>query len=198
MLAAYGKALADAGQFAQAKEVLGRSYAPERPDWTIMSVQGSVEDRLGDHDAARQFYRDALKIAPGEPSVLTNLGLSYALTKELPLAEDALRQASASPHAGVRTREDLALVLALEGKFPEAETVSRRDMSADAASADVQAIRRMIAQSDTWRDLQTGANTRTKRLRRPPIRRRPRPRLRSASPRVSSRARSRSAPQASQ
>jgi Flp pilus assembly protein TadD len=168
VLAAYGKALADDGQFAQAKEVLGRSYAPERPDWTIMSVQGSVEDRLGDHDAARQFYRDALKIAPGEPSVLTNLGLSYALTKELPLAEDALRQASASPHAGVRTREDLALVLALEGKFPEAETVSRRDMSADAASADVEAIRHMIAQSDTWRDLQTGASAKTKRASKAP------------------------------
>src|ERR1700761_1734607 len=102
-------------------------------------------------------------MAPGEPSVLTNLGLSYALTKELPLAEETLREATASPHADSRTRQNLALVLALEGKFPEAEAVSRRDMSAEAATANVQAIRSMIAQSDTWRDLQTGEKT-----KRPP------------------------------
>ena len=140
VLGAYGKALADAGQLEQAKEVLARAYTAERPDWTIMSVQGSVADRLGDHAGAQKFYRDALKIAPGEPSVLSNLGLSYALTKQLPVAEEALRQASASPRADARVRQNLALVLALEGKFAEAEEVSRQDMSAQAASANVAAI----------------------------------------------------------
>ena len=159
VLGAYGKALADSGQFPQAKEVLSHAYAPERPDWTIMSVQGSVADRLGDHEGAQQFYLGALKIAPGEPSVLSNLGLSYALTKQLPLAEDALRRASNSPQADARVRNNLALILALEGKFAEAEAVSRRDMSAQAASANVQAIRQMIAQNESWRDLQTGAKT---------------------------------------
>jgi hypothetical protein len=48
-------------------------------------------------------------------------------------------------------------VLALDGKFAEAEQVSRQDMSADAASANVRAIRAMIAQNDTWRTLQSGA-----------------------------------------
>ena len=157
VLGAYGKALADDGQFEQAREVLSRAYAPERPDWTIMSVEGSVADRLGDHDSAQKFYRDALKIAPGEPSILSNLGLSYALTKQLPLAEDALREASASPRADARVRNNLALILALEGKFAEAEQVSRQDMSAAAAKANVEAIRQMIAQSDSWRDLQSGA-----------------------------------------
>ena len=89
--------------------------------------------------------------------MLTNLGLSYALTKQLPLAEDALRQACANPHADARMRNNFALILALEGKFAEAEQVSRQDMSAQAASANVQAIRQMIAQNDSWRDLQTGA-----------------------------------------
>ena len=157
VLAAYGKALADSGQFEQAKDVLTRAYPPERPDWTIMSVQGSVEDRLGDHEAAQRFYLDALKIAPGEPSVLSNLGLSYALTKQLALAEDALRRAAASPHADARVRENLALVLALEGKFAEAEEVSAKDMSAQAAAANVAAIRAMIAENETWKTLQSGA-----------------------------------------
>ncbi len=157
ILGAYGKALADNGEYAQAKDVLTRAYPSDRPDWTILSVQGSVSDRLDDHESAQAFYRDALKIAPGEPSILSNLGLSYALSKQLAPAESALREASASPRADSRVRQNLALVLALQGKFPEAEEVSRRDMSAEAATRNVQAIREMIAQNDSWRALQNGA-----------------------------------------
>jgi Flp pilus assembly protein TadD len=157
VLGAYGKALADVGQYLQAKDVLTRAYPAERPDWTILSVQGTVDDRLDDHVSAQRFYREALKIAPGDPSVLSNLGLSYALTKQLDLAEEALRQAAASPRADARMRQNLALVLALDGKFAEAEQVSRQDMSAQAAKANVEAIRSMIAQNDTWRTLESGA-----------------------------------------
>ena len=145
VLGEYGKALADTGELAQAKDVLTRAYPEDRPDWTIMSVQGAVDDELGDHDGARRFYAEALKIAPGEPFLLNNLGLSYALTKQLPQAEATLRQASASPHADVRVRNNLALVLSLEGKYAQAEDVSRQDMSDDAARANVKAIRQMIA-----------------------------------------------------
>ena len=166
VLGAYGKSLADAGEFAQAKDILSRAYAVERPDWTIMSVQGSVEDRLGNHEAAQHFYLGALKIAPGEPSILTNLGLSYALIKQLDLADKALREATASPRADRRVRENFALVLALEGKFSEAEQVSRVDMSEADAKRNVQSIRQMIAQNDSWRTLQSkGA---THKLKAPP------------------------------
>jgi Flp pilus assembly protein TadD len=157
VLGEYGKALADAGQLTQAKDVLSRAYTPDAPRWDVMSVQGTVADRLGDHAAAMQFYHDALKIAPGEPSVLTNMGLSLALAKRLPEAEEALNQAVASPKADARMRGDLALVLALEGKFSDAETVGQTDLSADAARANVAAIRQMIAQNDSLRDLRKPA-----------------------------------------
>jgi Flp pilus assembly protein TadD len=155
VLGEYGKALADAGQLTQAKTVLSHAYTPDDPRWDVMSVQGTVADRLGDHAGAMQFYREALKIAPGEPAVLTNMGLSLALAKKLPEAEQALRQAVSSPKADARMRGDLALVLALEGKFGEAETVGRADLSADAARANVTAIRQMIAQNDSWRELRS-------------------------------------------
>jgi Flp pilus assembly protein TadD len=159
VLGEYGKALADAGQLPQAKDVLSRAYTPDDPRWDVMSVQGVVLDRLGDHASAMQFYRDALKIAPGEPSVLTNMGLSLALAKKLPEAEDALKQAVASSKADARMRGDLALVLALEGKFADAETVGRADLSPDAARANVEAIRQMIAENGTWRELRKPAKT---------------------------------------
>ena len=153
VLGEYGKALADAGQLAQAKDVLTRADTPDAPRWDVMSVQGTVADRLGDHASAMQFYRDALKISPSEPGVLTNMGLSLALAKQLPEAEQALRQAVASPKADARMRGDLALVLALEGKFGEAEKVGLTDLSPEAARANVEAIRQMIAQNDSWREL---------------------------------------------
>ena len=154
VLGAYGKALADSGQLQQAADVLSRSYTPERPNWSSMSVQGSIADQLGDHVKAQDFYRNALKLAPGEPNVLSNLGLSYALTKQLPLAEQVLREAADSPRADARVRDNLALVLSLEGKFAEAEGVSRHDRSAAAAAANVASIRQMIAQSNSWREIQ--------------------------------------------
>jgi len=159
VLGEYGKALADAGQLPQAKDVLSHAYTPDNPRWDVMSVQGAVADRMGDHSSAMQFYREALKIAPGEPSVLTNMGLSLALAKKLPEAEEALKQAVASPKADARMRGDLALVLALEGKFAEAETVGRTDLSPDAARANVEAIRQMIAQNDSWRELRKPTKT---------------------------------------
>ncbi len=159
VLGEYGKALADAGQLGQAKDVLTRAYTPDSPRWDVMSVQGAVADRLGDHASAMQFYRDALKISPGEPGVLANMGLSLALAKQLPEAEQALRQAAASPKADARIRGDLALVLALEGKFGEAEQVGLTDLSPEAARANVEAIRQMIAQNDAWRELRKPAKS---------------------------------------
>ena len=81
VLAAYGKALADAGRPREAEEVLEHAHTPERPNWSVLSAQGSVADQLGDHEQAQAYYAAALKIAPTQPHVLSNLGLSYALQK---------------------------------------------------------------------------------------------------------------------
>jgi Flp pilus assembly protein TadD len=155
ILGAYGKALADAGRYQEAAAVLEHAHTPEHPNWSVLSAQGSVADQLGDHAAAQAYYQAALKIAPGEPSVLSNLGLSYALSKRLPLAEQTMRQAADDPRADARVRQNLSLVLSLEGKFGEAEQISRRDVAPDQAATNVAAIRTMIAQSNTWRQLQS-------------------------------------------
>ena len=162
VLGEFGKALADEGDLQQARDVLSRSYPEDRPSWTLLSAQGSVADRLDDHARAQEFYRLALKIAPDEPAVLSNLGLSYALAKNLSAAEETLRQAAAQPKADIRVRQNLALVLALEGKFGEAEDVSAKDMSPEEAKRNVEAIRGMIAQNDSWRALQSGGAGRKK------------------------------------
>ncbi|MCX7431406.1 MAG: SLC13 family permease, partial [Planctomycetia bacterium] len=84
VLGAYGRSLMDTGQLKQAEEVLSRAHLPERPDWRILSAQGAVADQLGEHPRAQEFYQAALKINPGDPTIMSNLGLSYALSKRLP------------------------------------------------------------------------------------------------------------------
>jgi Flp pilus assembly protein TadD len=155
VLAAYGKTLADAGQLQRAQSVLEQADSPDKPDWSVVSTRGAISDQLGDHASAQAYYDTALKLAPGEPSVLSNLGLSYALQRDLPRAESVLREAAASPKADLRERQNLALVLALEGKFVEAEQVSAKDLPPQQARENVAAIRQMISQSNPWRDIRS-------------------------------------------
>jgi len=93
-------------------------------------------------------YTTALKIVPEEPSVLSNLGLSYMLTRELPQAEETLRRAYSNPRADARVRQNLALVVGLQGRFAEAETIAKGDLPADEATANVAYLREMLSRKD--------------------------------------------------
>jgi Flp pilus assembly protein TadD len=149
VLGAYGRALADVGNFQQALEVLGRAHTPDHPDWRILSAQGAVLDQMGRHEEAQRYYETALKIVPDEPTVLSNLGLSYALSKQLPRAEATLKRAAAGQRVDPRVRQNLALVVGLQGRFAEAETIARADLPAEEASANVAYLKQMLSkQSD--------------------------------------------------
>jgi Flp pilus assembly protein TadD len=147
LLAAYGRALADNGNFQQAFDTLARAHTPDNPDWRILSVQGTALDQLGRHDEARRYYASALKIVPEEPSVLSNLGMSYVLSKDLPKAEEALRRAygGANANADARVRQNLALVVGLQGRFSEAESIVKADLPADEAAANVAYLKEMLS-----------------------------------------------------
>lgn len=150
LLGAYGRALADTGQYAQALDALGKAHTPDNPDWRVLNAQGAVLDQMGRHAEAQRHYQAALKIVPGESSVLSNLGLSYALTKQLKQAEATLRQAAADPRAREKVRQNLALVVGLEGRFDEAERIARADLPQAEADANVSYLRSMLAQQKDW------------------------------------------------
>ena len=157
VLGAYGRALAVAGNYQQALEVLGRAHNPDQPDWHILSVQGAVLDQIGRHEEAQRYYATALRIVPDEPSVLSNLGLSYALSKDLVRAETTLRRAAAQSRADPRVRQNLALVVGLQGRFSEAEGIARADLPSDEATANVAFLRQMLAQQNGWKEPAPGA-----------------------------------------
>ena len=164
LLAGYGRALADNGNFQRAFDVLSRAHSPDNPDWRILSVQGTALDQLGRHDDARRYYASALQIVPEEPSVLSNLGLSYVLSKDLPKAEETLRRAHSRAGNDARVRANLALVVGLQGRFSEAESIVKADLPAEEAAANVAYLKQMLARKDNPR---AGASMPVAALNRP-------------------------------
>ena len=157
VLGAYGRALADAGNYDQALEVLDRAHTPDQPDWHILSAQGAVLDQMGRHAEAQRHYETALRIAPDEPVILSNLGLSYALAKDLRRAEATLRKAATHQPIDQRVRQNLALVVGLQGRFEEAEAIARADLPPNEAAANVAYLKQMLAHHKDLRDPKTAS-----------------------------------------
>jgi Flp pilus assembly protein TadD len=154
VLAAYGKALAGAGQLEPALDAIRRAQTPERPDWKLLSAEGAILDQMGQSGAGREAYRKALDIKPNEPSVLSNLGMSYVLEGDLKTAETYLRQAMAQPGADNRMRQNLAMIVGLQGRYDEAEQIASQTLSAQQAQENVAYLREMMAQQNTWADIE--------------------------------------------
>jgi Flp pilus assembly protein TadD len=153
VLASYGKALAANGQFEPALDAVRRAQTPEYPDWKLVSAEAAILDQLGQRDEARQNYRKALDLKPNEPSILSNLGMSYLLEGDLRTAETSMRSAAQQPNADSRVRQNLALVVGLQGRFDEAEKIASQELSAEQAQANVAYLRQMLAQQNAWSQL---------------------------------------------
>ena len=144
LIAAYGRALVDNGKYQQGFDTLSRAHTPENPDWHILSVQGTALDRMGRNEDARRYYGNALKIKPDEPSVLSNLGMSYVLSKQLVKAEEVLRRAQDGAPSDTRIRQNLALAVGLQGRMGEAETIIATGLPPGEAAESVSQLKQML------------------------------------------------------
>jgi Flp pilus assembly protein TadD len=153
VLAAYGKSLAGAGELEPALAAVRRAQTPEYPDWKLFSAEAAILDQLGQSGEARNLYRRALDLKPNDPSILSNLGMSYVLEGDLKTAETYMRSASEQAGADSRVRQNLALVVGLQGRFEEAEKIASHELSADQAQANVAYLRSMLAQQNAWNQL---------------------------------------------
>ena len=154
VLAAYGKALAGAGELDKALEAVRRAQTPDHPDWGLLSTEGAILDQLGQTAQARTLFQKALDIRPNEPSVLSNLGMSYLVGNDLANAERVLAIAVAQPNADSRVRQNLALVVGLQGRFEEAERIAAGELSAEEATANIAFLRGVLSQRNTWAELE--------------------------------------------
>lgn len=147
---AYAKALAADGRFQQALNIIERTIRPEAPDWNALSVKGAILDQMGRNQEARAYYEQAKFIAPDEASLYANTGLSYAMTGELDAAEQQLRRAVGMRGASSQIRQNLALVLGLQGRFEECRAIYQRELPPDQVEANMAYIRALLTQQNRW------------------------------------------------
>lgn len=152
----YAKALSAAGRFDQALNIVDRAIDPTAPNWNALMVKGAILDQNGQNAEARKAYATALKIAPQQPSIHANLGLSYAMTNDLGAAEKELRTAVGLPGANSQVRQNLALVIGLQGRFDEAQRMFAAELPPDQVESNMNYIRGMLTQQNRW-DLIKGA-----------------------------------------
>lgn len=92
----YGKALVAQGRGNEAITFLNRAIMLSGNDWKLYSALGVACDSNGDSVKARNAYEHALKLQPGEPSVLNNYALSRMMSGDVAGALDLIRQAAAA------------------------------------------------------------------------------------------------------
>ena len=127
-----GKAHLAADHQAVAARFLAEAADGLPKDWSLRSALGVAYDFQGLSDKAEQAHRAALALAPDNPIVLNNLALSLAQAGKLADAVAVLRQAVDSPDAEAQQRQNLALLLALQGDAAGAERLARQDLPMDA------------------------------------------------------------------
>ncbi len=153
VLGEYGKALAANGDLDKALKVIQRANRPDHPDWKLLSAQGAILDQLGRPNEARKQYRKAADIAPNEPSVISNLGMSYMLEGDLRSAETYLSKANKMPGADSRVRQNLALAVGLQGRFDEAKQIASAELPPAQAQENINYLQKMLSQQNSWKQL---------------------------------------------
>ena len=116
-----------------------RNQAPR--DWRAYSLLGVAYEQVRRTDDARAAWNQALALSPDNPDVLTNAATAALTQGDAPGAETLLRRAVAQPTASAKVRQNLAMVLGLQGKMGEAEQILRRELPPEQAEQNLQWLR---------------------------------------------------------
>lgn len=151
---AFGKALAREGRVEEAIGVLSAPAAVATRDPSLYATLGSLHDQRGDFGAARRAYTQGLALDPDNAALLNNYAMSFIVEGNPAQAEAILRQAVAS-RAGrdVRLRQNLALAVALQGRFAEARQIASADLPPADVETNIAYLEKMLKTQDTWRQL---------------------------------------------
>ncbi len=140
----YGRLALELGQVEVAHKVLAIADDPSQPDWRVVSARGAALAKKGLYAEAIPQFERALSLKHNHPSILNNLALAYAMNGDPVRAEGLLRQATATGVEGKKVRQNLALVLGLQGKYDEATEMAARDIPLEQARERVASIRNMV------------------------------------------------------
>ena len=118
-----------------------RAEALQPHDWRPVSLLAVALEQSERDSEALAAHQKALAMAPDNPATLSNLGMYYATHGDKTQAEALLRRAAAAPGAGAQERQNLALVLGMEGRLDEAERLERQDLPPQAVDNNLAYLR---------------------------------------------------------
>jgi len=124
LMAEYAAALIASERAFDAMPILNEGLSKTPTYGRLWSLKGAALDQQERYAEARQHYDRALRITPNDPNVMANLGLSHALAGDPATAEQWLRRAASMPNASNSVRQNLILVLQLQGKTAEADKLA--------------------------------------------------------------------------
>lgn len=153
LMLTYGLAQITAHSPQEALRPLAALAEADPHDWRVRSALGVALDQLGRFPEARQVYAEALTISPNNARVLTNMGMSHLMEGDASGAEPILRQAVAQADAPAEARQNLAVAIALQGRFDEASQLERVDLPPAQAAANMQYLRGLLSDPHRWEDL---------------------------------------------
>jgi len=159
LLTTYGLAQIANSRPQDALRPLAMVAAADDQNWRVRSALGAALDQLGRFEQARQAYAEALALSPDQTSVLTNLGVSHLMAGEPAEAEAVLRRAVDRPDATPQTRQNLAIALALQGRFAEAEQIERIDLPPAQAAQNIAYLRSLLSDGRRSGDLNPGSGS---------------------------------------
>lgn len=140
----YGRLALELDQVSIADRLLAAADDPAKPDWRVVSARGTVLSKQQRYAEAIRYYERASQLSANQPSVMNNLALAYAMNGEPARAEEVLRRIPADGPANVKVRQNLALVLGLQGKYDEATKVGAEVASKETAKSNTNVIKQMV------------------------------------------------------
>ncbi len=159
-LVADARAQIEGNQAFYAVDPLQHAMQLKPNDWQLYSLLGVAYDQIKRGDDAQTAWTTALKLSPNNPAVLTNIAMSKVAGGDFAGAEPLLRTAAAQKDATLQIRQNLALVLGLEGKLDEAERLLRQDLPPDQADANLAWLQaNMVARQPATTTASTGPVT---------------------------------------
>ena len=139
--------------YKQALDVLNRAHTPDQPDWRILSVQGAVLDQMGRHAGSAALLRERAADRAGRAvGAVQSRPVLRAVEESAARRRRRCGAPRRSRGAEPRVRQNLALVVGLQGRFAEAEAIARADLPPDEAAANVAYLRQMLAQQSDWQE----------------------------------------------
>lgn len=138
-----GRLALEYDQVAMAEKLLAMAEDPVKPDWRITSARGTALAKQNKYAEAIPVFERALAMSPNRPSIMNNLAMAHAANGDPATAESILRKASASSN-DPKIKQNLALVLGLQGRHEEAGVARSGAAASATATADTDYIKRMV------------------------------------------------------